>query len=167
MTYLKDIPFTLTKASCLMLFHQYPLPCPTPTLTFTFELPVYHLSRDNLSLIARWFFHLSHDVLISSRDKSHLSLEIPRSNTLEILSKCWQLPEALTQMTALRQQRPCLRHSTFVFKRCEALISRFTLKFVFFPKKTYILHIYMILIASVSSTVPNKSSQLIIFVFFP
>lgn len=135
MTYLKGIPFTVTKGSCLVLFHQYPLPCPTPTLTFTFELLVYHLSRDNLSLIARWFFHLSHDVLISSRDKSHLSLEILRSNTLQILSKCWQLPEAMTQITALRQQRPCLRHSTSVFKRCEALISRFTLKFTFFSEK--------------------------------
>ena len=167
MTYLKDIPFTVTKASCLVLFHQYPLPCPTPTLTFTFELLVYHLSPDNLSLIARWFFHLSHNVLISSCDKSHLSLEILRSNTLQILSKCWQLPEARTQMTALQQERSCPRHSTFVFERCEALISTFTVKFVLFPKKTYILHIYMILITSVSSTVPNKSSQPVIFVLFP
>ena len=47
-------------------------------------------------------------------------------------------------MTALQQERSYPRHSTFVFERCEALISTFTVKFVLFPKKTYILHIYMI-----------------------
>ena len=139
MTYLTGIPFTLTKASCLILFHQYPLPYPTPTLTFTFELLVYHLSRDNLSLIARWFFHLLRDDFFIHRTMfwfhRAINLIYLRSNTLEILSKCWQLPEARTQMTAMQQERSYPRHSTFVFERCEALISTFTVKFVLFPKK--------------------------------